>query len=655
MSQAEASTEIESAPRESAAPGGRGFSGFAALVVRGLPAAVSLAVAIVYGLAMWIGIGGYAGLNNGWPIWRDDHPLYLHSAIVTRDFLRLSHTTAGYDPSFMAGYAKSVVFPASSTAPELVVAAFGGNRPERAYKIFVLLAAAAPPWLIAASCRLLGVRGWTASLAVLLGALQVWTDWPINYVMFGMLPYFLGVPMALLATSAFAAYLDRRTTGAWLLATAAASLAFLVHLTTAMLIAPAALVAYVAASWRRGEGQPMRLLVHLGVWLIPVVVLAVNGFWWYPGVFLGSTKGDSSFAFSHSNEWVIERLANIAWKESPAQVLLLGAGIPGLVILLRRPGVAGAALLGFCAAGMAWGYLAGAIAALDFLQPGRHTFALYEGLAIASAVAIVEAIRRRGDGLARWLAIAWVLFGVRALGPALVGSVQLQLYSREPFLSSRPSPRLIWVAERVAKHVKPGERLLYEEGGKDLAGIADPYQRGRFSGLLAQPRGIELIGGPYLRAAVTTNFTQFGEGKLFGRADWDRDFFVRYARLYRPSAILCWSPHARAFCRANSDLIRILEDDGIVMIGRVEGFGGDTIRGKAEVEAAPGRLRVTEMVPDPDGSVVLRYHFVPCQTTSPPVACEPEPLEGDPVPFIRLRPTAGIHEVELKMAFPGWP
>jgi hypothetical protein len=211
------------------------------------------------------------------------------------------------------------------------------------------------------------------------------------------------------------------------------------------------------------------------------------------------------------------------------------------------------------------------------------------------------------------------------------------------------------VVDRVARYVKPGERLLYEEGGKDLPRIPDPYRRGRFSGLLPQRMGVELIGGPYLHAALTTNFTQFGEGRLVGRADWDRDFFVRYARLYRPSAILCWSPHARKFCRENPDLIRILEDDGILLLGRVEGFGGDTIRGQARVEASPGRLRVTGMVPDLDGSVVLRYHFVPCLTTRPSVACEPEFQEEDPVPFIRLRPPPGMSDVELRMAFPGRP
>ncbi len=143
--------------------------------------------------------------------------------------------------------------------------------------------------------------------------------------------------------------------------------------------------------------------------------------------------------------------------------------------------------------------------------------------------------------------------------------------------------------------------------------------------------------------------------KVFGRLGWDRDFFIRYARLYRPSAILCWSPDARWFCRANPDLIEIKDDDGTLLIGRVVDFGGDTIRGEAIVEAEPGRIRVREMSPGLDGSVVLRYHSVPCLTTRPLVACEPEYLEEDPVPFLRLRPPAGIREVELELVLPGRP
>lgn len=659
MSHAEADPAIGSALEEISSPTDEAHPSRAARIAQRLPATLILILASAHGLAIWVGMGGYAGLMNGWPLWRDDHPLYYHSALVTRAFLADTLTTAGYDPSFMAGYAKSVIFPASSTLPEVIIAALGGSHPERAYKVYVLLGASAYPWLMAIACWLLGVRGWPATLAVTLCLAYIWTDWPINYVTFGMLPYFLGVPVAAVATSAFAWYLERRGLASWAAAAVLMSLAVLVHLTTAMVIAPAALLAYLAATRRREAPAGFGWRTHAGVWAMPIVVLAVNVFWWFPGLYLVSTKGDSSFAFSHSGESLFGRLAQIVWTEAPVQAMLLAAGLPGLWVLARRFTVAGVALAGFCAAGLGWGYLAAVFGALDFLQPGRHTFALYSGLAIAAAVGIQEATRRLRTappkGLDLWAVAGLLLVGTRILGPTLVESVRLHLAVGEPFLSSRPSQRLLWVVDKVQRHVKPGERLLYEEGGKDLPGIPDPYRRGRFSGLLPERTGIELLGGPYLHAALTSNFTQFGEGKLFGQANWDHEFFVRYARLYRPSAILCWSPHARAFCRANPDLIRIVEDDGTLLLGRVEGFGGDTIRGRARVEASPGRLRVTDMVPDLDGSIVLRYHFVPCLTTRSSVACEPEPLEEDPVPFIRLRPTPGIRDVEIRMAFPARP
>jgi hypothetical protein len=231
-----------------------------------------------------------------------------------------------------------------------------------------------------------------------------------------------------------------------------------------------------------------------------------------------------------------------------------------------------------------------------------------------------------------------IALGAWHLGPEVSQSVRERVLAPVPFLSSRPTLRLLWVLTRVQRYVRRGERLLYEEGGFEQPNAPDPFLDGRFSGLMPETIGVEVIGGPYLHAALTTNFTQFGEGKLFGRSDWDRDWFVRYARLYRPSAIVCWSPKARAFCRKNPDLIEIKADDGRVLIGRVNGFGGAAIVGKAEVVAEPGRLTVSGAEGGLDGSVVLRYHSVPCLTADPPVAWDAVFLENDPVPFIRLKP-----------------
>jgi hypothetical protein len=614
---------------------------------------------------MWRGVGGLAGLNNGWPIWRDDHPLYYHSALVTRAFLKSSGTTAGYDPRFMAGYPKSVVFPASSTLPELVVAAFGGNRPELAYKVYVLVAGAAVPWLIALACSLWRIPPAGAALAVMLHLLYVWTDFPINYVAFGMLPYFVAIPVALTALGSFARFLERRSLFRWLICTLLVSMAFLVHLTSLMVIVPGAALAYALKTrggFRESESasggcEPAGWRTHLAIWMIPVVVLALNSFWWLPGLWLASTKGASDFAFFHP-EGVFYRLANILWSEAPIQAVLLAIGLPGLWIVARRNAILGSALAGFAAGGLFWGYLAGGIRSLDFLQPGRQTYALYSALAIAGGTLLVELHRRLRAGIGGvahldwWLIAGAILIGVRLFGYGVYESVRTRLWQGEPFLTSRPSPRLRWVVERVGRHVKPGERLLYEEGGKDLPGIRDPFDHGRFSGILAERTGVELIGGPYLYAALQTNFTQFGEGKLCGHPNWTRSDFLRYAKLYRPNAILCWSPHARRFCRENADLVRVLEEDGPLLIGRIVGFEGAFIEGSGRVVAEAGKIHLRELTPGLDGSVVLRYHSVPCLTTRPKVACEPEYREDDPVPFIRLRPPPGMSEVELEMHFP---
>ncbi|HEV3120269.1 MAG TPA: hypothetical protein VGY53_00130, partial [Isosphaeraceae bacterium] len=140
--------------------------------------ALTLAFCTLHGWAIWQGMGGAAQIGSVWPLARHDHPLYFHSALVTRSFLKQSGTTAGYDPSFMAGYAKSVVWPSSSTLPELAVALFGGSRPERAYKVYVLLSAALAPWLVWAACAVWRLRPAAATFAVLAFLIYVWTDFP---------------------------------------------------------------------------------------------------------------------------------------------------------------------------------------------------------------------------------------------------------------------------------------------------------------------------------------------------------------------------------------------------------------------------------------------------------------------------------------------
>jgi hypothetical protein len=213
---------------------------------------------------------------------------------------------------------------------------------------------------------------------------------------------------------------------------------------------------------------------------------------------------------------------------------------------------------------------------------------------------------------------------------------------------------LLWLLDHVRRELQPGQRLLYEESGFDLPGVPDPFAGGRYSGLLPSMTGVEVIGGPYLHVALRTNFTQFGEGRLFGDSDWGRDVFERYARLYRFAAIVCWSPRARAFCRANPDLVEVLDDDGRLLFGRVRGFEGKVIAGHATVAAEPGRLVVQAEADELDSQVVLGYHHVPYLRSDPSGRAFGVSQEGDPVPFLALRPSTGTTRVRLDVSPGRW-
>jgi hypothetical protein len=598
-------------------------------------------------------MGGWDGLIQPWPLVQNDHPLHFHGAVCARRFFALSGTNAGYDPAFMAGYAASSISNTSTTLAAVIVTLFGSRNPVLVYKLYVLACAGVIPWLLAAAGWLWRLPPRAIFVAVLLGMIYVWTDFPLRYVDFGMVAFFVAVPFSVLATAAVTVYLESGRFGRWLAAALAAALLVLMHITAPLVVVPAWGFAYLDAVIRaKRSGTILPASRHLGFWGIPVVVLAVNAFWWVPVLRLWSTQAGTDPSFTHP-EPVLGRLWQIVASPSvPAiEVVLWGLAPAGVAVFGRRRRDAAVALAGFLAAGLFWGYLAGFYRALDPFQPGRQTYALYTAAALAAGIAVDEAAARlRATGavrLDRWLAAAAILLALRLFGPDLAASLTLRLQGREPFLTSRPTPRLRWIVDQVRAHVQPGSRLLYEEGGKSEPGFPDIFRGDRYSGLLAYLTGVEMLGGPFLRVLVKTNFTQFGEGRLFGKTGWGREHFVRYARLYRPAAILCWSAHARSFCRANPDLVDVLADDGLLLFGKVKGFEGDAIVGTAEVKVETGRLVVEHATAGVDGTVVLRYHSQPCLRAQGPVSWDSVYLERDPVPFIRLKPPLGRVTLEL--------
>ena len=409
---------------------------------------------ISHGVGIWMGMGGLEGIRGPWPLLLNDHGVHYHHGLVAGHFLRSNWTMAGYDPSFMSGYASSIVSDLSSTLSDLAMMA-SGDRPILGYKLHVLGCSAVTPWLIG-----LATIAWKGKpLAVLLAVgfyvIYFWTDFPAKYAELGMLNYLLAVPLGLIAAAALARYCERGGIRRWFWAWLASSSVFLVHLTSPMFVGPAVILAYgVAVIRARGEGRPYPVSRHLGLWLMFPPILAVNGFWLLPGFLLRSTLGKSEFAFSHP-EGVFVRLGQFVWTQPPVQVVLLGLMLVGLVVLNRREPVAAAALGGFMAAGFGWGYLAAALRSLDFLQPGRHTYACYSAACVGAGIGLAEVLSRlravRSGRLDIWVGLALILVGIRIFGPALEDSFRsnaLPEYAVRTnkstisygFLASKPTP-----------------------------------------------------------------------------------------------------------------------------------------------------------------------------------------------------------------------
>jgi hypothetical protein len=600
---------------------------------------------------IWVALGGWTGLTNGWPILQADHGIHYRNGLLMAGFLKSTGMTAGYDPGFMSGYPMSIVSDLSSTFSAIVMLATG-DRPALGSKLHVLFCASACPSLIALACLAWRVKPAGVLVAVSMYLTYFWIDFSVTYVYLGMLNYLVSIPLGLLCLAALTGYLEHGGLGRWVWGTISASAVFLVHLTSPLLLVPAGLTAYGVAIWTsRRSGQSLAVSRHLGLWGMVPVVVVLNLFWLWPGFLLRETKGPTNDAFVHKGEWVHERLGQIFWNSPPIQGALIALVPLGLVVLARRRPVVAAGLGGFLAAGFSWGYLAGMVRMVDSLQPGRQTYAFYSSAAVFAGIGLAEVFDRlRAVKLEKWFALALVVGCLPILYPTLDQSFRARIFSRQPLLSSQPSAQILAIIDQIQKTMKPGERLLFEETGKGF-GVREPYEGRHYSPILPSMANIEVIGGPYLHSTVTTNFTQFGENKLFENPNWNLDFFVRYAKLYRPSAICCWSPKARAFCLSNPDLIKVETDDGVVLFGRIIGFEGSTIRGKATVEASPNRLVVRDALADPegggDGLVVLRYHAVPYLKASPQAEIIPVKLEDDPIPFIGIRPTAGPLTIEM--------
>jgi hypothetical protein len=153
------------------------------------------------------------------------------------------------------------------------------------------------------------------------------------------------------------------------------------------------------------------------------------------------------------------------------------------------------------------------------------------------------------------------------------------------------------------------------------------FEGGRYSGVMARALGVEFIGGPYLHSALTTNVAQFGEGKLFGREDWNLSWLEQMKERYGLSWIVAWSDKARSMIDANPDQFQVVLNQGQLRVAKIMSKGPMAITSSprtalvghehidGEITATTGKISL-KIKPSTseiavDRKVVLRYHWVP--------------------------------------------
>ncbi len=572
------------------------------------------------------------------PFTINDHPLHYYYSQITADFFALRHSFWGYDPYFMAGYAKTMIFPTGCTLPELVAVVFGRGS-VRAFRWFVASTIFLPPILLGLAARQIA-RSWGAfMLGFCLSVVWVWCGWPISYVMWGMAPFILSVATSVLAGSVLAAWLDEPSAKMLIAGGTLATIAVVAHPCSPVILALMLLPAYAARArdmnWRR----------HLTAWSLPATVILLWSPWWLPAWRLRDTFGSTETGFVNAN--IGGRLLELAqtWlgmdPRFREEAALLLAGAAAAVSLWGVGRARYCAVVGGAAAFFVFTYFGSAVEWVWKLQPGRYTQPLY-----AVLIVIVGAgWSRIASDLAKrpWRLRAVVTIAVSILcsvaGAGLVGPKVVAYLShgpRPPF-PTQLSPPVRELIDFLRVNIDSSGRVLFEDrGGADLGGF-EPFQGTNPSALLPILAPGQYIGGPYLNTHLATNFTQFGDFKFFGRPvqTIDRETFDRYARLYNVRWLVAWSPPIQQLADRNPDQFLPRGQFGYLRVYELTRDPNWAIVGTASVMARPDRLEVRDAAPDEHGTLILSYHWVSTLRSSESLV--PITLGDDPVPFIGVR------------------
>jgi len=554
-----------------------------------------------------------------------------------------------YDVQLLAGNPNGTIFDADNKGWEVWTFALWklGLPKGLAFNLFLVLAHLLVPWVVFAAARLFRLERWSALLAAY-GAVAVWYfDGFLHWAWWeGMVAYSFAAYLCLLPLALCYRFLLERRLWQGIALAAVMAVAHLVHpYVFFMLVVP--LVALYVRSFRK-----IGLRAHLAVAGVVALTLAVNAYWLLVAIRFWHYILDSGFLGASTIDTLLTDYLGIvsdravtggAGMRSGFRFLALAAAIVMLVLWRRRrddrflPLAVGLGVM------LVSTYLGGYVFFMQQVQPYRFVApAIFMSLIPAAALA-AEA---RLSGALRQLPRLALLLGALILVAAVPRFVRDVLYfvpalvpEAKPLVEENPHitdpigfGQIHYPIPRNYRHgptVEDFNQLAaWVEEHTDASGriAVEHWELGEH---LAWRTRAQVLGGFRLRNIEHSAANIF---RRYPIGDPPEDELKEYLRTYAVKWVITTFVHQR-FENKPQILARVADvpPHRIYLTRLQTSFFAEN---DGRVEASMNRLAVSGTRPDRD--VVLRYHYLETLACTPGCRVEREPIEMDPVGFIRV-------------------
>lgn len=596
-----------------------------------------------------LGIFGFTShfeWGTGRPLLTDDYAGRSALFEETRFLFKTSRRFLGYNPHHLAGYLYTL-FPISSMAERVLSLFFFFIPSAEVLKFYVFFGILILPFWMMAAAKVSRLSPSAIAMAGAFSLLFFWKHPNISSVRWGSISYIIACPLAVLSLAFLLRFLKERASRFlccfWLFG----SIALLTHVITLVIVLPA-LTALVQAFLKKVRGG-----AFLGS-LALFGIVAANSFWILPLL-----HHRSVFNISLAEAPPPEGFSIVSWyvQKDLSRPLLLLLGLFGIMRWRRtRSDLAFpfAVVVSFLIFIMFFFEQQGTILQQRFTF--RHDWFLSLFLSLPAStfltekgVQFFELLRRDGKKASPLHPQTFpllLLYGITLLG-ILTSDVsryrlclQRLFLPEKTFLSSFPLPTsmtpppldrlLTWVR---TYHGEEG-RLLME----DSRHPHHVYWGSHLPAILPLLTGREVVSPPLPQLELHVATIEFLDGKLAGKPIGllPVESFMEYLDRYNVRWIICFSPQAiRYLERLPKPYLHREDVIGPFVCYKVNRPSNFFLKGSGKVSAQFNRLSLKQVKADGD-EVILKYHWVPVCRTVPERPIGREPLEGDPLGFIRI-------------------